>query len=309
MLGELGTGEFGDVIKVRKRTETISPRSSSPEFALKRTRRFEGQRRRARLLEEASILKKLCSGAGHRNVAKYIDSWEEDNMLFILTELYPLGNFAHFLSEYGTRFERLEEVRCWKILADLSSGLEFVHTAGVIHFDIKPENIFLGIDGRFVLGDFGLATEWPRNDAGFEREGDKQYLAAEVLQGVYGKAADIFSLGMTMLEAAANIIVPDMGEPWHKLRKDDFTAIDIPEESWLLFKLIQKMMHSDHRQRPEIEWVSRYGPVRRAREWMASRTVALIEQGATGTELFACSPLGGEEEGVLALILEDPMEI
>ena len=72
-------------------------------------------------MEEASILKKLCSKMAHRNVAKYVDSWEEDNMLFILTELYPLGNFAHFLSEYGTRFERLEEVRCWKILADLSS--------------------------------------------------------------------------------------------------------------------------------------------------------------------------------------------
>ena len=54
------------------------------------------------------------------------------------------------------------------------------------------DTIHMGIDGRFVLGDFGLATEWPRNDAGFEREGDKQYLAAEVLQGVYGKAADIF---------------------------------------------------------------------------------------------------------------------
>jgi len=38
-----------------------------------------------------------------------------------------------------------------------------------------------------------MATEWPRRtDGGFEREGDRMYLAAEVLQGVYGKAADIF---------------------------------------------------------------------------------------------------------------------
>lgn len=62
---------------------------------------------------------------------------------------------------------------------------------------------------------------------GFEREGDKVYLAREVLQGTYGKAADIFrcvwpdiscspfvislfsSLGMTMLETATNIVVPD----------------------------------------------------------------------------------------------------
>ncbi|EEB95003.1 hypothetical protein MPER_06094, partial [Moniliophthora perniciosa FA553] len=43
----------------------------------------------------------------------------------------------------------------------------------------------------------------------FEREGDKLYLAPEVLQGMYGKAADVFSFGMTILETASNIVVPD----------------------------------------------------------------------------------------------------
>lgn len=69
-----------------------------------------------------------------------------------------------------------------------------------------------------------MASFWPRQgrpnsdhitssradirNAGFEREGDKMYLAAEVLQGRYGKATDIFSFGMTMLETATNIVVP-----------------------------------------------------------------------------------------------------
>jgi len=259
-------------------------------------------------MEEASILKKLCATVAHRNVVTYIDSWEEDNTLCILTELYPLGNFAHFLSEYGTRFERLEEVRCWKILADLSSGLAFVHGAGVIHLDIKPENIFLALDGCFVIGDFGLATEWPRDDIGFEREGDKQYLAPEVLQGVYGKEADIFSLGMTMLEASANIIVPDMGEPWHSLRRNDFSAIEMPEESRCLFRLVQHMMDSDPGSRPSVEWLVEFGPVRRAREWMGGQRARAIEEGWSVAEMFASSPLAGEEEGVLALFLGDAAE-
>lgn len=66
---------------------------------------------------------------------------------------------------------------------------------------MKPSNIFVTGEGRFKIGDFGMASMWPRTAVdqleaesvvGFEREGDKVYLAPEVLQGRYGKAADVF---------------------------------------------------------------------------------------------------------------------
>jgi mitosis inhibitor protein kinase SWE1 len=71
---------------------------------------------RLRLLEEAELLQRV---AGHRNVLQYVDSWEQDQSLFLLSEFCALGNFAHFLAEYGRRFERLDEFRCWKVLAEL----------------------------------------------------------------------------------------------------------------------------------------------------------------------------------------------
>lgn len=182
---------------------------------------------RLRLREEVDILKHLSRAAfeygasdHHPNVLAYIDSWDEEDFLYIQTELCESGNLARFLWEYGRVFPRLDEARIWKIIADLSNvslqfikngilsecmcftqGLRFIHDAGIIHLDLKPSNVFLTKDGRFKIGDFGMASVWPRpaglsvgceERGAFEREGDKLYLAPEVLQGRYGKEADVF---------------------------------------------------------------------------------------------------------------------
>lgn len=76
---------------------------------------------RLRLREEADILAHLGARGGHPNVLAYIDSWEEDEALFIHTEICALGNFAHFLSAYGRSYPRLDEGRVWRILAELSA--------------------------------------------------------------------------------------------------------------------------------------------------------------------------------------------
>lgn len=181
---------------------------------------------RLRLREEVEILQHLSEAVSHAsyernrhpNVLAYIDSWEEDEALYIRTELCESGNLAQFLWEFGRAYPRLDEDRVWKIVVDLSNvsnltirfpiklisnvsqGLRFIHDAGVIHLDLKPSNVFVTAEGRFKIGDFGMASLWPRpnqlemasDGGGFEREGDKLYLAPEVLQGRYSKAADMF---------------------------------------------------------------------------------------------------------------------
>ncbi|KAJ7680475.1 hypothetical protein DFH06DRAFT_1163176 [Mycena polygramma] len=270
---ELGSGEFGKVIKVRSR------KGDDAEYAVKKSKRFEGVRHRLRLREEVEILQHLTCGGVQANVLTFVDSWEEDDVLYIQTELCALGNFARFLWEFGRVFPRLDEGRIWKIMVDLSSGLQFIHDANVIHLDLKPSNIFVTGEGRFKIGDFGMASVWPRprsgsdqveaESVGFEREGDKVYLAPEVLQGRYGKAADVFSFGMTMLETASNMVVPDQGEAWLRLRREDYSQVeldDMPE----LFTLIQAMMRSEPSERVEVEDICWHPVVARAREWMES---------------------------------------
>ena len=76
--------------------------------------------RRRRLFEEVDILKHLAQAGQHPNVLSYIDSWEQDEALYIRTEFCALGNFARFLWEYGRAFPRLDEAKVWKIVVDLS---------------------------------------------------------------------------------------------------------------------------------------------------------------------------------------------
>ena len=51
---------------------------------------------------------------------EYVDSWDEDDHLYIQTTLCPMGNLATFLNEYGKNFDRLDEAYIWKILADVA---------------------------------------------------------------------------------------------------------------------------------------------------------------------------------------------
>ncbi|KAI3618646.1 other wee protein kinase [Moniliophthora roreri] len=292
-VAEVGSGEFGKVIKAKMRNS-----DNGECYAIKKSKQFEGTRHRLRLREEVDILQHLsCKNGGrrHPNVLAFVDSWEEAEYLYICTELCELGNFARFLWEYGRVFPRLDEARVWKIIADLSNGLRFIHDSGVIHLDLKPANIFVTGEGRFKIGDFGMASLWPRprtasttaDGGSFEREGDKLYLAPEVLQGMYGKAADVFSFGMTILETASNIVVPDQGEAWHSLRREDFSQVDLGESPELL-RLIRGMMRTDPSLRLKIEDVYAHPVVSRTRLKMEQMYDMAIKNGSS---LFAASPL------------------
>lgn len=74
-----------------------------------------------------------------------------------------------------------------------------------------------------------MATKWPAK-AGIEGEGDREYIGPEILMGKYDKPADIFALGLIMLETAGNVELPDNGASWQKLRNGDMS--DVPSLTW-----------------------------------------------------------------------------
>ncbi|KAF5098627.1 hypothetical protein D0Z00_001970 [Geotrichum galactomycetum] len=88
---------------------------------------------------------------------------------------------------------------------------------------MKPANVFITFEGTLKIGDFGMAAKLPVPQSA-EREGDREYIAPEILaNSLYDKPADIFSTGLMMVEIAANIILPDNGLHWQKLRSGDLS--------------------------------------------------------------------------------------
>lgn len=102
--------------------------------------------------------------------------------------------------------------------------MDAIHNAGFIHLDLKPANVFITFDGYLKIGDFGMAVQWPAGK-GVEGEGDREYIAPEILDGQVDKPADIFALGLIVLEAACNVFLPDNGPSWQALRNGDLSNV------------------------------------------------------------------------------------
>ncbi|XP_007937738.1 membrane-associated tyrosine- and threonine-specific cdc2-inhibitory kinase [Orycteropus afer afer] len=214
-LGRLGHGSYGEVFKVRSKEDGrlyAVKRSMSP---------FRGPKDRARKLAEVGGHEKV---GRHPRCVRLERAWEEGGVLYLQTELCGPSLQQHC----EARGAGLPEAQVWGYLRDALLALAHLHGHGLVHLDIKPANIFLGPRGRCKLGDFGLLVELHAARAGEAQEGDPRYMAPELLQGSFGTAADVFSLGLAILEVACNMELPHGGEGWQQLRQGylppEFTA-------------------------------------------------------------------------------------
>lgn len=84
-------------------------------------------------------------------------------------------------------------------------------------------------------------------------EGDSKYLASETMQGKFTKAADIFSLGITVFEVASGLELPKHGKVYQKLRHNEIEDLYFNGLSADLVKIIKMMMEEDYTKRPTID--------------------------------------------------------
>jgi len=237
---KLGEGSYSSVTKVLSNLD-------KKYYAIKKTNRpFHGKKDRAKKINEIEVLKKIGQ---HPHCLVLHEAWEEDGFLYMRTELCEQGSLKQILDEKQSREELFDEGEIWKIIYQIADGLSHIHRRGLVHLDIKSENIFLDDTGCLKIGDFGLAFE-RLEDIKDDSEGDRIYLAPEILQGVYAKEADIFSFGMVLLEVCTMQSLPIEGDEWHKVRSGDFSSFNLSSLSSNLQQLLHRMLSPNPSERP-----------------------------------------------------------
>ena len=150
---------------------------------------------RERFLREA----KLAAQLSHPNIVQVFDVGEEDGRPFIVMECVEGSTLAEELKQRGP----LAPAEVVDLALQICGGLEHAHAAGLVHRDIKPQNLLLRPDGTVKIADFGIAraAETTRLTQAGSVVGTAAYLSPEQALGEeVTAAADIYSLGCVLYE-------------------------------------------------------------------------------------------------------------
>lgn len=244
--GKLGSGGMGEVYRAddTRLKRTVALKRMSPHL---RTNHVYRQR----FLKEAE----RASGLSGEHVAAIYDVLEEQGEIFLIME-YVEGETLRLRMQDPITVEEFLD-----IAIQCADALVSAHSRGIVHCDLKPENIMLTGVQQVKILDFGVAKHFPRSDQSSTVEksdvlvGTPSYMSPEVLLERFPDGrADIFSLGVVFYEmlsghhpfqadsfvATSNRILRESPPPLRRFNPDVPTALE---------NIVDRMLTKDHAQR------------------------------------------------------------
>ncbi|MBX7145392.1 MAG: serine/threonine protein kinase [Oligoflexia bacterium] len=135
----------------------------------------------------------------HQNVLKSYDFLQDDQYFGFTMEFVDGCTLAQRLQEQGQFSIQL----IVDILCQMASGLQAIHQGGILHRDLKPDNVMISKDNQVKIGDFGVAIRCAERGAakGTEIVGTIDYLSPEYLRtGEYTISSDVYAFGILAYE-------------------------------------------------------------------------------------------------------------
>ncbi len=152
--------------------------------------------RNASFLERFRREARIAAKVDHPNTIGIITVGQEEGLHYIVMPLVDGKDLAHHVEANGA----FEPAKALKVMIQTARGLQAIHEAGILHRDIKPDNVLVDRSGKVLLGDFGLARE--AAGASLTQTGvilgTPQYMSPEQCDGVeVDQRSDIYNLGVT----------------------------------------------------------------------------------------------------------------
>lgn len=188
VLSKVGAGGMADVYKGR---DTMLNRYVAIKVLKKEYREDEDFVRKFRSEAQAA------AGLLNPNIVNVYDVGEDRGLYYMVMELVEGITLKDYIEKKG----RLSHKEVISIAIQMCNGIGAAHDAGIIHRDIKPQNIIISRDGKVKVTDFGIAKAVTSNTISSNAMGSVHYTSPEQARGGYSDAkSDIYSIGITLFE-------------------------------------------------------------------------------------------------------------
>lgn len=215
ILNKLGSGVFGDVYRAEKL-------SIGKAYAIKFLR-LQDERLREPVLRELEALDTLAQ-LDHPRLVSIEDRGEVHGIPFVV-----MGFAGDETLKTQLRGTPLSEERICDWFAQLFDGVAALHARGVVHFDLKPANVFLRGD-QVRVGDYGLSRMMSASRATLSMgRGTPHYMAPEMLKRRGDARSDVYSLGVMLYEALVGEVPFTGDSEWEILKGHEEASVAFPE--------------------------------------------------------------------------------
>ena len=237
----------------------------------------------------------------HPNVVELLDWGTAHSCYFLVVPYFSRGSLAQVLQSNGP----LTPEEGLNVLHDMAHGLSAIHERGLLHLDIKPANILIGDDGRYVLSDLGIAS-FQFLERSSRVRGTPLFMAPEQARGesdLLDARTDLFALGTTLFYSLHdNTIIPGDSEDilaYRRVQGFNVGDWDLPEPNGFLSDIVKKLVAFEpHR---------RFGSAYELRAQIESRSVVLDGPGSGDSTEEKGAPVNQEWRTRLAHELGDPV--